>query len=129
MNVGGKILVVSQQGHSWSLPKGHLDEGESALEAARREIFEESGIGRLVLVKDLGAYERYRLGLDGGDDRSELKTIRMYLFTTDQEALKPTDPDNPEARWVEKDRVAELLTHVKDREFFMKILPELASTR
>lgn len=29
INKNGKILVVSQHGTSWSLPKGHLDEGES----------------------------------------------------------------------------------------------------
>jgi hypothetical protein len=28
------------------------------------------------------------------------------------------DPENPEARWVEKAKVAELLTHEKDKEFF-----------
>ena len=35
----GKILVVSQQGRSWSLPKGGGEEGEDFLSAAQREIF------------------------------------------------------------------------------------------
>lgn len=125
VNTRGQILVVNQHGNSWSLPKGHIDEGESALEAAQREIFEESGINRVVLVKELGSYQRYRIGLDGGDDRSELKMIHMFLFTTNQEELKPMDPDNPEARWVNRDRVAELLTHAKDKEFFLKIIGQL----
>ena len=37
-NDEGKLLVVSQRGTSWSLPKGHIDPGESALAASRREI-------------------------------------------------------------------------------------------
>ena len=44
VNLKGEILVVSQHGKSWSLPKGHLDPGEDALSAAQREVYEESGI-------------------------------------------------------------------------------------
>jgi ADP-ribose pyrophosphatase YjhB (NUDIX family) len=118
----GRVLLVSQHGSSWSLPKGHLEEGETPLEAARREIYEESGVSRLELVRPLGSYSRHRLGADGGEDRSELKTIHLFLFRTDERDLAPRDADNPEARWVEPEGVAALLTHAKDREFFASIL-------
>ncbi len=35
-NGEGEVLVVSQRGTSWSLPKGHIDAGENALVAAKR---------------------------------------------------------------------------------------------
>jgi len=111
--------VVSQRGTSWSLPKGHIDPGESALAAAKREIYEESGIRDLKLIRELGTYERYKIGVDGGDDRSELKAITMFLFRTSERALRPVDADNPEARWVEKSKVAPLLTHEMDKRFFL----------
>ena len=60
LNAKGEVLVVNQNGDSWSLPKGHLDAGENELQAARREICEESGIGELELIKKLGTYERSR---------------------------------------------------------------------
>jgi ADP-ribose pyrophosphatase YjhB (NUDIX family) len=120
-NREGKVLVVSQRGTSWSLPKGHIDPGENALVAAKREIFEESGIRDLELIRELGTYERHKIGVDGGDDRSELKVITMFLFRTSEKSLKPVDPDNPEAKWVEKSKVALLLTHEKDKEFFWRV--------
>jgi len=120
-NSEGKVLVVSQQGTSWSLPKGHIDPGEDALGAARREIYEESGIRDLEFVRELGSYERHKIGVNGGDDRSELKVITMFLFRTGETLLKPVDADNPEAKWVEKSKVARLLTHEKDREFFQGV--------
>jgi len=120
-NDEGKVLVVSQRGTSWSLPKGHIDPGEEALGAARREIYEESGIRDLELIRELGTYERHKIGVNGGDDRSELKEITMFLFRTKEKSLRPVDPDNPEARWVEKGRVALLLTHEKDKEFFRRV--------
>jgi ADP-ribose pyrophosphatase YjhB (NUDIX family) len=125
LNRAGQVLVVNQKGTSWSLPKGHVEEGEDALAAARREIFEESGVTELEYLGDCGAYTRYRLSADGGDDASELKDIRMFLFRTPQSALFPSDGDNPEARWVEASEVAAFLTHEKDRQFFLSALERL----
>lgn len=122
VNAEGRVLLVSQHGTSWSLPKGHLEAGETPLEAARREIHEETGVSRLELVRPLGSYTRHRIGADGGEDKSELKTIHLFLFRTDANALAPLDADNPEARWVEREAVVGLLTHAKDREFFASIL-------
>ena len=117
----GKIVVVNQRGDSWSLPKGHIEEGETSLEAAKREIWEETGIEDLQLVDELGTYERWKLSLGGGDDPAEKKIITLFLFTTDSEALAPVDPKNPEARWVALDEVGSLLTHARDGEFFDSI--------
>lgn len=125
VNRDGKIAIVSQHGKSWSLPKGHIEYGEDAITAARREIEEETGMTDLNFVKDLGSYNRYRIGLDGKEDQSEQKTIYVFLFTTNEMELVPKDPHNPEARWVEKNEVAGYLTHPKDKEFFLKILNEI----
>ncbi|MCK4730026.1 MAG: NUDIX domain-containing protein [Candidatus Aenigmarchaeota archaeon] len=125
MNRKGLILIVNQNGNSWSLPKGHIDDGEEELTAAKREIYEESGVSDLELIKKLGKYKRYRIGLREEDDKSELKEITIFLFRTNQEILRPIDLNNPEARWVERDKVAKLLTHRKDKEFFLGIIDEL----
>jgi 8-oxo-dGTP pyrophosphatase MutT (NUDIX family) len=117
-----RVLVVSQRGNSWSLPKGHIEQGESKLEAAIREITEETGIRRLTLVKGLGCYSRYRIGQEAGqEDKSELKTIHMFLFKTDEQKLRPVNPDHPELRWTHLDDVETLLTHPKDKLFFKSI--------
>lgn len=121
LNDKGEVLVVSQRGKSWSLPKGHIDRGEDALTAAKREIYEESGIRELELIRELGTYERNKIGLDGGEDRSERKAITMFLFRTPEKELNPVDEDNPEARWVERSKVALLLTHEKDKQFFRRV--------
>ncbi|MCX6163667.1 MAG: NUDIX domain-containing protein [Ignavibacteriae bacterium] len=39
-----------QKGH-WSFPKGHADEGETKLEAALRELKEETGVSKIQLLK------------------------------------------------------------------------------
>jgi 8-oxo-dGTP pyrophosphatase MutT (NUDIX family) len=127
LNTHGDVLVVNQNNDSWSLPKGHIDPGEDALRTAQREIEEESGISSLTYIRPLGSYKRFKIARDGGDDTSEEKEIYMFLFTTDQMRLHPQDPANPEARWVDIEQVADLLTHQKDKEFFEGIMKEVSS--
>ena len=109
----------------WGFPKGHIDEGEKPLEAARREIEEETGIKDLEYVRDLGSYGRYKGKPGGGDDTSEFKTIYMFLFKSNQESLVPLDPHNPEAKWVRKDEVEQVLSHQADVEFYKKTRADL----
>lgn len=124
-NSQGLILVVNQNGRTWSLPKGGVENGEEIIAAAKREIQEESGISDLRLIKSLGQYERCKMTLDGGDDPTEQKIIHMFLFETSQIDLRPSDRANPEARWVAKEDVEGILTHWKDKEFYLKIKDQI----
>lgn len=125
LNREGRVLVVNQRGNSWSFPKGHVDAGEGLPEAARREIYEESGVEQLDLIEYLGHYDRPRIGKHGGEDHGEIKTMHFFLFTTLQDELSPKDKDNPEARWVDPDKVEELLTHPLDRAFYNRIIQKI----
>jgi ADP-ribose pyrophosphatase YjhB (NUDIX family) len=122
INEFDEIIVVSQKGKikTWSLPKGHVEEGETELETATREIYEESGVKDLELIKPLGTYERYSM-----DNETELKMRTFFLFKTLKQELNPIDKENPEAIWVHKDKVDEILTHPKDKEFFLSVLTKI----
>ena len=125
INKNQEIAIVNQNHDSWSLPKGHIDPGESRLDAAKREIYEETGIIDLKLIRYLGEYSRYRIGLDGNDDKSELKTIYIFLFHSDQKELNPVDQNNPEAKWVHYTNVEKILTHPEDKKFYTDKITKL----
>ncbi|MBI5728864.1 MAG: NUDIX domain-containing protein [Candidatus Magasanikbacteria bacterium] len=125
VNPNGQVVVVSNRRDSWSLPKGHIKKKEDALLAAEREIEEETGLRDLVFVKELGTYERFKNGLQGAEDTTELKTITLFLFKTNQTSLRPQGADNPEARWVAIEDVVPLLTSQKDKEFFESVIEEI----
>jgi len=114
----GKVLLVLQKFDIWSFPKGHVEENEDLLDAAKREIYEESGVTELNLIEKLGVIERFKISKESGEDKRELKEIHLYLFTTKQVKLQPIDPDNPEARWINKSDVKQFLDHPKDKSFF-----------
>lgn len=129
----GRIVLVWQNANSWSFPKGGVDEGETPLEAAWREIKEETGLGapELAFVKELGAYKRYPIGRDGtGENKDNPPGVRtLFLFKTGQSELKPQEPDVTEARWVTFDEALTLLTHPKDARFLASVRNEVEEVR
>src|SRR5258707_12642512 len=120
-----RILLVDQFGTSWSLPKGHAEPGEDRRATAGREIGEESGIRDLEEVAELGSYQRSAIAADGSIDESRRKRITLFLYRTGQERLRPSDPQNPQARWVCLDGAIELLTHPVDAARLRELEPQL----
>jgi 8-oxo-dGTP pyrophosphatase MutT (NUDIX family) len=118
---------VFQHSNSWSFPKGKLNPGESELEAAKREIGEETGVTDLTVVQELGSYERYSIAKDGVSEIKDwgLRKRTIFLFTTRQTEVQSHDPDNEisQVRWVTLDEALQLLTHPKDKEFLASVKP------
>lgn len=125
LGTDGKIVLVEQHGNSWSFPKGRVEAGETQLQAARREIHEETGISDLEFVCELGSYERYSIGKDGTSEKVEdgLRKRTLFLFTTIQSDFQSRDPNGEvtKVRWVTLDEALTLLTHPKDHEFLESV--------
>jgi 8-oxo-dGTP pyrophosphatase MutT (NUDIX family) len=79
-----------------ALPKGHVDPGESPIEAASREVREETGIVAEP-VCELGE-SRYWYRRDG---RTIGKTVTFYLFTYVAGDTADHDDEVVEARWID----------------------------
>lgn len=130
INTLGKVLLATKDGETWMLPKGHVDPGEQLLEAAKREIWEETGLPQeemsVVGIEPLGMYQRYKIRPDSSPDPSEFKSIYIYHITTHYSgALEPIDTKHKTANWFEKSEVAELLRHPEDKEFFTSIIDKI----
>lgn len=119
----GRMVLVRQHGNSWSLPKGGVEGSETLLEAAIREIYEETGIARLQLVEELGTYERYSLGKDGIGENRDIPIGRrtVFLFTTDETSFDPTDAEITDVVWVEIGEAIGMLTHPTDAAFLESV--------
>ena len=79
LNKENKIAMVEQRNDIWSLPKGHLEKNESELDAAIREIHEETGLTQIKYIQKIGQYTRYKIGKENSEDRSEEKTIILFF--------------------------------------------------
>ncbi len=72
---GIEILLIQDAKDRWTIPKGHIEEGETAQEAAKREIGEEAGLTDTEVLGWLGKIHfRYRRV-----DKLVLMTTQIYL--------------------------------------------------
>ncbi len=93
----GDILLIHRRGH-WDLPKGKIDAGETALEAAHREIAEETGLNHLQeLAECRSTYHVYRM-----QERWYLKKTHWFLFELKiaQDLVLQTEEDIVAAQWM-----------------------------
>jgi 8-oxo-dGTP pyrophosphatase MutT (NUDIX family) len=70
-----EILLIQDAKDRWTIPKGHIEEGETAQETAKREIGEEAGLTETDVLGWLGKIHfRYRRV-----DKLVLMTTQIYL--------------------------------------------------
>jgi 8-oxo-dGTP pyrophosphatase MutT (NUDIX family) len=58
-NGAAQVLLIRDAYSHWGFPKGHLEQGETAAEAALREVREETGLQDLVLGQPLPTIDWY----------------------------------------------------------------------
>jgi 8-oxo-dGTP pyrophosphatase MutT (NUDIX family) len=103
----------------WSLPKGHIEAGESRQDAAIREVEEETGI-RGTVVDFLGTID-FRFMAAG---RRVHKTVHHYLLEAQAGTLSDADVEVDEVAWVPLAELADRLAYADERRLVARV-PDL----
>jgi 8-oxo-dGTP pyrophosphatase MutT (NUDIX family) len=104
------------------LPKGHIDPGETALQAAIREVREEAGVD-VELMSELGEV-RYWYSRDG---HAVPKVVVFYLFRSRGGDPADHDDEVQEARWMALAEARAALSYETEREIVGRALAALGS--
>lgn len=81
-----EILLIQDSKNRWTIPKGHIEHGETAKQTAIREIGEESGLTHIQVLTWLGKIHfKYRRL-----DRLVLMTTQIYLVRSLDNSEVPT---------------------------------------
>lgn len=94
----------------WSLPKGHVEAGETPEQAALREVLEETGISGNV-VDALGVINFWFIA----EHRRIHKTVHHFLMFATGGALSDDDPEVDAVEWVPLDKVRARLAYQDER--------------
>ena len=133
IDASGRMLVIvrdiEREGrvvHEVRLPKGHIDPGETAEEAALREVEEESGYAGLEIIADLGVCHSTFTFHDRLNERDE-RCFLMRLTDPNRGAPRPTGPDEAlfQPDWIEPATAAAQLTYESEREFARRAIEYL----
>lgn len=123
------LLLLDRPGRAEvRLPKGHIDPGESAEEAALRETSEETGFGDLRIVADLG-HRTVEFDYKGAHYIREERYFLMELLSPRQITRPPKDAKQFQVLWEPLARAGDRLTFeteslfVKDAVTALRELP------
>jgi 8-oxo-dGTP pyrophosphatase MutT (NUDIX family) len=111
----------------WSLPKGHLEAGETEEQTAVREVAEETGILGQVIGK-LGTIDFWFVA----EGRRVHKTVHHYLLLAVDPVhglqLSDEDVEVSEVAWVPLDAIAGRLAYADERRLLDRVPGLLADT-
>lgn len=102
------LLVRHIKSGYWSFPKGHMEEGETEEETARREIKEETGLDVLL---DTG----FRETVTFSPKRNTKKTVVYFVGMATSHELIPQKEEISELKWQEIGQAASALTYENDK--------------
>jgi 8-oxo-dGTP pyrophosphatase MutT (NUDIX family) len=120
---GVEIAIIHRPKYDdWTLPKGKLADGEDFVEAALREVFEETGY-RVRLGAALGEVGYTKTNSDGVPRPKVVRYWAMEALSGEFAPNKEVD----ELRWQSIDGAADVLTRDSDREILKRFREELSS--
>ncbi|WJZ03972.1 Putative mutator protein MutT4 [Corynebacterium freiburgense] len=108
----------------WSMPKGHVEQGENRATTAEREVWEETGVHGQVFA-DLGVIDYWFVS----DGMRIHKTVHHHLLRYLDGDLNDEDPEVTEVSWIPVSELIERLAYADERKLARKahdLLPDLA---
>ena len=118
--------------NKWQMPQGGVDEGESYLSAMRRELFEETSIKNIKILKEIDGFFEYELPKEligiiwKGKFRGQKQKwfITKFIGEENEINLKTKNPEFIAWKWVMPDELPNLIVDFK-RNMYLEILKNI----
>jgi putative (di)nucleoside polyphosphate hydrolase len=124
LNKDNKVFVakrIDNPKNFWQMPQGGVDEGEIFLNAAYRELEEETSIKNVELIKELDGMITYELPdrllgiIWKGKYRGQKQKWFLMRFNGDEQEIdiKTKNPEFLDWKWIEIDQITDVVVDFK----------------
>ena len=135
LNKQNKIFVGKRKdnpGDKWQMPQGGVDDGEDYIAAMRRELFEETSIQNIKIIKEIDKIYQYELpkNLVGiiwkGKYRGQKQKwfITRFLGEEKEINLNTKHPEFIDWKWIEPKLLPEVIVNFK-KDLYLNLLKEI----
>jgi putative (di)nucleoside polyphosphate hydrolase len=132
INPGGLVFVgrrIDQTVEGWQMPQGGIDEGETPAEAGLRELKEEIGTDKAVILREMDEWLCYDLprhlvgvALHGRFRGQKQKWLAMRFTGNDGDIdIKTAHPEFAAWKWLTMDELPDLIVPFK-RDTYQKVI-------
>ena len=116
----------------WQMPQGGVDQGETYLDAMKRELSEETSIKNIEILKEVNGWTEYELPdyllgkIWKGKYRGQKQKwfIVRFLGTDKEINLKTNHPEFIDWKWIETQDLPSVIVHFK-KKLYENLLPEI----
>ncbi len=126
LNDDNKVFVGKRKDNpvnKWQMPQGGVDRGENYLTAMKRELYEETSIKSIKILKEIDGFFEYELpkNLVGiiwkGKFRGQKQKWFITKFIGNQKEinLQTKNPEFIEWKWVDPDQLPEIIVDFKKK--------------
>ncbi len=135
LNSKNRVFVGKRKDNpidKWQMPQGGVDPGETLLQAMKRELFEETSIKKIKILKELDYWLEYELpeNLVGiiwqGKFRGQKQKwfVVRFLGSDSEINLKTKKPEFIEWKWLEINKLPDVIVEFK-KNIYKTLVKEL----
>ena len=135
LNNENKVFVGKRKDNpvnKWQMPQGGVEIGESYLSAMKRELYEETSIKSIKILREIDGFFEYELpkNLIGKIWKGKFRGQRQkwfivkFLGSEDEINLNTKQPEFIEWRWVDPEKLPEVIVSFK-KNLYINLLKEI----
>lgn len=113
-----KVLVIKQVKGHWGFPKGHVEEGETEIETAKREIKEETNL-------DVEINEKYRYVEHYSPEEGIEKDVIFFIAHKIGGKIKVQEEEVTETEWLLPKDALERVTYDSSKRILINVIKDL----
>lgn len=113
-----KVLLIKHNEGHWDLPKGHIEEGETEVQTAIREVKEETNV-------DVEVDENYRYTTGYSPMEGVWKEVVYFIATKKSDNLIPQEEEVQIVKWFELNEAIKKITFDNTRNILKKAIEDL----
>ena len=111
-----RVLIIKQaRNGNWSFPKGHVEEGETEVQTASREVFEEVGL-------KITPKEGFRETIHYNPRPNVNKDVVYFVAMSKISRIRLQKEEVSDYKWVRPEQAFKILSFVNDKEVLNKAL-------
>ena len=118
INNNAEVLLIHHNAGHWDFPKGHVEDGETEVQTAIREVKEETNI-------DVEVNEEYRYSTKYSPKEDVIKEVIYFLARNISEDKQAQLEEVSEVKWFSMDEAIQRITFDNSRDILMQLTRDL----